>query len=52
MDLYQCFDSSTHIAVRQAVAKAVEDVTGGTLDVLINNGAYLSVERSEYTLDM
>lgn len=36
----------------QAVAKAVENVTGGTLDVLINNGAYLAKERGEYTIDM
>ena len=36
----------------QTVAKEVERVTGGTLDVLINNAAYLSQDRAEYTIDM
>lgn len=36
----------------QEAAKVVEKVTGGTLDVLINNGAYLSSERGDWTLDM
>ncbi|KAK7680206.1 hypothetical protein QCA50_016715 [Cerrena zonata] len=33
-------------------AQEVEKITDGTLDVLINNGAYLSPERVDYTIDM
>ena len=36
----------------QVVAQEVGKVTGGTLDVLINNGAYLAVERADWSLDM
>ncbi|CAL1699759.1 unnamed protein product [Somion occarium] len=41
----------TDILALQDVAKEIEEVTGGTLDVLINNGAHLSPERDDYTLD-
>ncbi|KAK7688564.1 hypothetical protein QCA50_008102 [Cerrena zonata] len=41
----------TDVPSLRSVAKEVEKVTGGTLDVLINNGAYLSKERNTYTLD-
>ncbi|KAK7680200.1 hypothetical protein QCA50_016709 [Cerrena zonata] len=42
----------TNVPALRAVAKAVENVTGGTLNVLINNGAYLETTRAEYTLEM
>ncbi|KAK7680201.1 hypothetical protein QCA50_016710 [Cerrena zonata] len=42
----------TDVPALRAVAKAVENVTGGTLNVLINNGAYLETIRAEYTLEM
>ena len=35
----------------QAAAKEVAAVTGGKLDYLINNAAYIQAKRSEYTLD-
>ncbi|CAL1699772.1 unnamed protein product [Somion occarium] len=37
-------------ALREA-AKEVERVAGGALDVLINNGAYLALDRGDFTLD-
>ena len=35
----------------QNAAKEVGEATGGTLDVLINNGAYISQERADFTID-
>ncbi|KAK7680205.1 hypothetical protein QCA50_016714 [Cerrena zonata] len=42
----------TDVPSLRNVAKEVEKVTGGSLDVLINNGAYLNQERADYTIEM
>ncbi|KAK7679989.1 hypothetical protein QCA50_016935 [Cerrena zonata] len=42
----------TDVASLREVATVVDNATGGTLDVLINNGAYLSPERGDWSLDM
>ncbi|KAK7680194.1 hypothetical protein QCA50_016703 [Cerrena zonata] len=42
----------TDVPSLRNIATEVGKVTGGTLDVLVNNGAYLPQERADYTLDM
>ncbi|KAK7680193.1 hypothetical protein QCA50_016702 [Cerrena zonata] len=41
----------TDVPSLRNVAEEVQKVTGGTLDVLINNGALLTSERSYWTID-
>ena len=45
------YDVNSAITTIQAAAGAIGNLTGGTLNYLINNAAYVQDERQDYTLD-